>query len=314
MTIATWRQLHAQATKDSRHLHDLIQQHSQSATSSRSRSRSTVKQRMRPPERRKQIVAAATEIISQLGFSGMSLQDVADRANITEAALYHYIHTKSDLLTMVLNQAYNTPEDDRYTYGNSRVVDSDGHAVYYYPASCVRQVIFNQHRPQLVQLFAVLNGEALNPGNPAHDYFVDRYQHEWEWIRRFNWVLPDMYLDQNHPQHDSPSDYTYADSRCNDRFRSLWMLAMSAMDGLQYRWLAGEINDLTGAWLDFSEELFPPAIWGNYLDPSQYDEEQGCLLQHSAFGTSAPAVGIVGQLSPGDVTDGTDGTHTASTD
>jgi AcrR family transcriptional regulator len=309
MTIAAWRQLHRRESADVRH-HEQEQKQTEarkqtqkhSATPSSRTSKSPVKLRMKPPERRKQIVQAATEIISQLGFSGMSLQDVADRAHITEAALYHYIHTKSDLLTMVLDQAYDTPEDDRYTYGHARGVDADGHAVYYYPASCLRQVVFNQRRPQLVQLFAVLNGEALNPNNPAHRFFTDRYQHDWEWIRRFNWVLPDIYLDQNHPQPDPPSAFTFADSRCNDRFRALWMLAMSAMDGIQYRWLSGEISDLVGAWLDFSEELFPPAIWGNYLDPSQYDTEQGCLLPHTAFGTSAPAVGIIGKLGPGDVT------------
>lgn len=54
---------------------------------------------MDPQKRHRQILQAATKIIAAKGFWGMSLQDVADEIGITEAALYHYIASKNDLLT-----------------------------------------------------------------------------------------------------------------------------------------------------------------------------------------------------------------------
>lgn len=53
----------------------------------------------------------------------MSLQDVADEIGITEAALYHYIASKNDLLTMVINEAYDTPAADEYNASNATISD-----------------------------------------------------------------------------------------------------------------------------------------------------------------------------------------------
>ena len=52
---------------------------------------------------------------------------------------------------------------------------------------------------------------------------------------------------------------------------------MSAMDGLQYRWLMDDQSDLLEEWLAFSQTLFPDAVWGHLLDPSCYEESDGCL-------------------------------------
>lgn len=66
-----------------------------------------------------------------------------------------------------------------------------------------------------VQLYSILNGEALNPEHPAHHFFIGRHMRQWEMICSMNWLLP--------------PDMT------EDRFYDLYTLAMSAMDGLQYR-------------------------------------------------------------------------------
>lgn len=66
------------------------------------------KKRMSQEERHLQILQAAVKTLATKGFWGMSLQDIADEIGITEAALYHYISSKDDLLNMVLSECYDT--------------------------------------------------------------------------------------------------------------------------------------------------------------------------------------------------------------
>ena len=95
------------------------------------------RRRMDPQKRHRQILQAATKIIAAKGFWGMSLQDVADEIGITEAALYHYIASKNDLLTMVINEAYDTPAADEYNASNATISDCCGHRVCFYPRYCL---------------------------------------------------------------------------------------------------------------------------------------------------------------------------------
>lgn len=148
----------------------------------------------------------------------MSLQDVADEIGITEAALYHYIASKNDLLTMVINEAYDTPAADEYNASNATISDCCGHRVCFYPRYCLNIVLYNLQRPQMVQLFSMLYGEALNPKHPAHDFFIGHHRRNWELVRSMKWVLPPGYTEE--------------------RLHHVFTLAMAAMDGLQYHWLA----------------------------------------------------------------------------
>ena len=91
------------------------------------------RKRMSQEERHLQILQAAAKIIAIKGFWGMSLQDISDELGITEAALYHYISSKDDLLNMVLSEGYDTPDADEYNAVTAAVIDADGHRVYYYP-------------------------------------------------------------------------------------------------------------------------------------------------------------------------------------
>ena len=83
----------------------------------------------------------------------MSLQDVADEIGITEAALYHYIASKNDLLTMVINEAYDTPAADEYNASNATISDCCGHRVCFYPR------YLPEHRA--IQLAAAADGAAV---------------------------------------------------------------------------------------------------------------------------------------------------------
>ena len=133
------------------------------------------RKRMSREERHLQILQAAVKIIAAKGFWGMSLQDISDELGITEAALYHYISSKDDLLNMVLSECYDTSEANEYNAVTAGLMDADGHRVYCYPRYCLNIVLYNLQRPELVQLYSVLNGEALNPSHPAHSFFIGRH-------------------------------------------------------------------------------------------------------------------------------------------
>lgn len=225
------------------------------------------RKRMSPEERHLQILQAATKIIATKGFWGMSLQDIADEIGITEAALYHYITSKNDLLTMVLSAAYDTPDADEYNASTATLTDYDGHRVCFYPRYCLNIVLFNLQRPQMVQLFSMLYGEALNPKHPAHHFFVSHHRRNWELVRSMNWVLPPGYTEE--------------------RLYRVFTLAMAAMDGLQYQWLADGSMNLLEEWMHFSDQIFPEQEWTGFTDPSEYSTENGkCLLPFTLRGAN----------------------------
>ena len=60
--------------------------------------------RMRPAERREQILAAALSLIAVSGYDGVSLEDFANAAGITKAGLLHYFSSKEHLLVAVLER------------------------------------------------------------------------------------------------------------------------------------------------------------------------------------------------------------------
>lgn len=262
MRIAAWEQL----------LNDQSQWPEAARTGKEGTARDTTsgttfakRRRMNPDERHRQILQAAAKVLAIKGFWGMSLQDVADEIGITEAALYHYISSKNELLTMVLNEAYDTPDADAYNAGSATITDCDGHRVCFYPRYCLNIVMFNLQRPAMVQLFSMLYGEALNPEHPAHDFFIGHHRRNWELVRSMDWVLPP--------------------GTTEERLHHVFALAMAAMDGLQYHWLADRSVNLPEEWIRFSDQIFPENEWAGFTDPSEYDPGSGrCLLPFTLRG------------------------------
>ena len=148
---------------------------------------------------------------------------------------------------------------DKTFVKRKRMSQEERHRVYYYPRYCLNIVLYNLQRPELVQLYSVLNGEALNPSHPAHDFFIGRHLRQWEMICSMNWLLP--------PDVDE------------ERFYDLYTLAMSAMDGLQYRWLGDNSMNLLEQWMSISDIIFPDSEWQGFRDPSEHDpKNESCLL------------------------------------
>ena len=64
-----------------------------------------LKQRRAPTERPKEILDAALELFVERGFAGTRLDDVAERAGLSKAAIYLYFEDKMALFQGVIRQA-----------------------------------------------------------------------------------------------------------------------------------------------------------------------------------------------------------------
>jgi TetR/AcrR family transcriptional regulator len=62
------------------------------------------RRRLRPEERKPEILDAALAVFSDLGFQRATLQDVADRAGVTKGALYHYFASKEQLFIELMRE------------------------------------------------------------------------------------------------------------------------------------------------------------------------------------------------------------------
>lgn len=57
--------------------------------------------------RRSEVVEVAASVFAARGYSGASLQEIADRLGILKGSLYHYIDAKEDLLLEVVQRTYD---------------------------------------------------------------------------------------------------------------------------------------------------------------------------------------------------------------
>lgn len=117
-------------------------------------------------ERRQAIVAAAHGVFAAHGYRGGSLQDVADRVGMSQTSLLHYFPSKSDLLLAVLNWR------DSMTGDATAPPDPEETLV----DAVIRQARFNEEIPGVLELYAVLCGEAVTEGHPGRGYFTDRFE------------------------------------------------------------------------------------------------------------------------------------------
>ncbi len=66
--------------------------------------------RLTLPERRKQLLSAATRLFARHGFSGTRFQAIARECGITEALIFHHFHDKKALYQGILDSRLNRPE------------------------------------------------------------------------------------------------------------------------------------------------------------------------------------------------------------
>jgi AcrR family transcriptional regulator len=161
--------------------------------------------------RRREILAAAVEVFSSAGFHKGSLRDVADRAGLSQAGLLHHFPSKHHLMKAVL-----TWRDDQARTRFAEIGNGLDNL-----RGLIELVAFNQATtPELVELYAILSGEATAADHPVHDYFAQRYAWVLTYVRA---ALDDLAAaGQLRPGVDTTS-----------AARS----TVAVMDGLQIQWL-----------------------------------------------------------------------------
>lgn len=200
--------------------------------------------RKSPEERREEVLDAAVQLISERGYNGISVQDVADKVGISKQGVLRYVGNKDHMLAMVYSEYYNgtgTPED----FFASGMPGSDPTAPLF-PAYLRYLVRHNSRRRMMVQLFTVLAAESLNPGHPLHDEFMSRMDGIWENYSRYPWLVP--------PQLGS----------WHESMRPIVRKAMEIMDGIQLWWLREPEVDLYTEWFEMENLLFPSPLWDAY--------------------------------------------------
>lgn len=183
------------------------------------------RQRLLPADRRTQIIEAATGLIGQRGFWGVSVHDIASACGITDAGLLHHFGTKDGLLIAVLERR-DLVDDESLAARLGIPAEELYEVVRHLPLAevCAAVVARNAEQPEIVRLYSVLNAESLTPAHPAHEYFLDR---EARVIAFFGSARSDL--------HPDPA------------VRGRQVIAM--MDGIQLRWLRDPDHlDLVTEW------------------------------------------------------------------
>lgn len=121
---------------------------------------------LKAQQRRQEILRIAMDTFAARGYNNASLQEIADRAGVTQAGVLHYFRSKPQLLTSVLALR---DETDIEQLGPER---PRGLAFLRHLVDTVRR---NTEREGIVRLYAVLSAESVTEGHPAQDYFRERY-------------------------------------------------------------------------------------------------------------------------------------------
>ncbi|KFJ08105.1 TetR family transcriptional regulator [Bifidobacterium tsurumiense] len=207
--------------------------------------KSTAKRvRKSPEERRAEVLDAAVRLISERGFNGISIQDVADRVGISKQGVLRYVGNKDNLLSMVYREYYNrmgSPED----FMASGLPGSARDRLLF-PAYLRYLVQYNAQRRMLVQMFTMLQTESFNPSHPLHDEFAQRYEGIWQGYSLLPWLIPEPLRPwQAH-------------------MKPVVRRAMEVMDGVQLQWLSNTEVDLVEEWMSLEPMLFPSPQWDGY--------------------------------------------------
>jgi AcrR family transcriptional regulator len=116
----------------------------------------------RGDRRRQQILDAAVELFAARGYRNTGVAALAERVGMTAPGMLYYFGSKEGLLRETL------AERDRASAPYAGDVGT---------LSSLRDIgKHNAETATLVRLYVVLGAENLDPSDPLHDFFVDRYE------------------------------------------------------------------------------------------------------------------------------------------
>jgi len=115
-------------------------------------------------QRREDILDAAFEVFSRLGYLNASATEVARRAGFTLPGLSHHFPTKAALFEAVVSR---------------RDMDAQEHLVDRRGLDFLRGLVEVARRDETdrraTRLFSIISAEATDPEHPMHDYMQARY-------------------------------------------------------------------------------------------------------------------------------------------
>jgi AcrR family transcriptional regulator len=119
--------------------------------------------------RRQQILDAAVDLFAEKGYRGSGLSALADRVGMTATGMLYYFGSKKRLLQEVVAE-----RDRADAIGTSEglTLESLRHLGQH-----------NVETATLMRLYVVLTSESFDPGDPLHDFFVERYETARDLVR-----------------------------------------------------------------------------------------------------------------------------------
>ena len=188
--------------------------------------------------RRRDILDAATDIFGAKGFTGGTLQEIADQVGMTHAGILHHFGSKDALLLEVLKHRDETDVADLAEQHIPDGTDLFRHLV--------RTAFANAQRPGIVQAYAVLSAESVTADHPGREFFQRRYETlRAEVAHAFAVVCAERGIRQ-------PETVAYASTSI-----------LAVMDGLQVQWLL----DPTSLDLGRASQFAIEAIVASVLEP-----------------------------------------------
>lgn len=129
--------------------------------------------RMRPEERREQILTESLGLMATSGFNAVSLSDVARACGIQKSSVLHHFPSMNELLLAVLTMR----EQQDLLFYAALDIESPAHARSTSPAASrqlfTRLFHHNLERPDFIRLYVILSAEALAPEHPAHAFYAE---------------------------------------------------------------------------------------------------------------------------------------------
>ncbi len=189
--------------------------------------------------RRRDILDAASEIFGAKGFTGGTLQEIADQVGMTHAGILHHFGSKDALLLEVLRHRDETDVADLEEQHIPDGMDLFRHLG--------RTAFATAERPGIVQAYAVLSAESVTDDHPGRAFFQKRYETlRGEVAHAFAVVCAERGISE-------PETVAYASTSI-----------LAVMDGLQVQWLL----DPTALDLGRASEFAIEAIVASVLEPA----------------------------------------------
>jgi len=114
------------------------------------------------------ILDAAVVAFAHRGYRGASIDSIAAEVGVSRQGVLHHFPSKVKLLVAVLER-----RDEQDREHAEKLTETEGISL----VNAVRETAsYRAERRGLAQLYTILSAESVDPGHPAHAYFVNRYR------------------------------------------------------------------------------------------------------------------------------------------